>query len=1010
MVPRSFRFVPDRLPREVGPVEAPMSLTASDGTGLALAALDARAVVRDPIAFTELRMTFVNPENRIIEGQFKITLPPGAKLSRFAMAIDGRWQEGEVVEKQAARRAYEDFLHRRQDPALLEQAAGNEFTARVFPIPAKGTKELILSYSQELASASEPYRLALRGLPEIGKLDVTVKHDGDAFQLHRSKFVPDADVEVPVADGRRQGRRDADLVIVRVPLEGTGLVQGAPVDEVDSLAILVDTSASRALGWSEEVRLVDGLVEGLRAGSGADVPLLVAAFDQEAVILFEGTTGGWNNEARARLAARKPLGASNLHGALTFLGRQQRGYGRVIIVSDGVATAGHEDGAVVAGSAKELAGKGTQRIDAIVVGGMRDEVALGRIVNAGLPRGGTVIDGRSPLPAIADRLTRPTLGDVEIAVEGAEWSWPKVASGRQLGDQVLVFARVGDKTQDLSLRVQGQVVKVSAQSLGRAPRPLLERAVAGAQIQSLVETRDLVPPSKKQERAKLADEIVSLSTKHRVLSPLTALLVLETEADYARFGIARNALADILTVEEGEISVLHRSKPVTASNRKNQPANKTPTLADKDADGEPGKAEPETGERDRRAGNDELALDEGGMSDDAKKEKSKDEEDSFAPAGPRQYVAAESEADKPADSPVVGGASTPPPAEAPAPAAPPPPPSSADSRPDPEPARRESRPAPRPDRGESEEKRVSAYTGKMAQVMRALGRKENAQALDLAWKWRSESPGDVMALIALGEALEKGGDLVTAARAYGSLIDLFPGRADLRRFAGERLDRIATPEALALAADSYKKAAAQRPDHPASHRLLAFALVKLGLHEQAFAALEHGLRQAYPDGRFAGVRQILAEDLGLVAAAWAKVEPARKKEIYSRLAKAGGQREDAPSLRFVLNWETDANDVDFHIHDKNGGHAYYSSQELPSGGELYEDVTTGYGPECFTIRGKATAAPYRLEAHYYSRGPMGYGMGKLQIIRHDGRGGLKFEERPFVVMQDQAYVALGTVR
>ena len=41
---------------------------------------------------------------------------------------------------------------------------------------------------------------------------------------------------------------------------------------------------------------------------------------------------------------------------------------------------------------------------------------------------------------------------------------------------------------------------------------------------------------------------------------------------------------------------------------------------------------------------------------------------------------------------------------------------------------------------------------------------------------------------------------------------------------------------------------------------------------------------------------------------------------------------------------------------------------------------------------------------------MGYGMGKLQVIRHDGRGTLKFEERPFVVMQDRAFVQLGTVR
>ena len=39
---------------------------------------------------------------------------------------------------------------------------------------------------------------------------------------------------------------------------------------------------------------------------------------------------------------------------------------------------------------------------------------------------------------------------------------------------------------------------------------------------------------------------------------------------------------------------------------------------------------------------------------------------------------------------------------------------------------------------------------------------------------------------------------------------------------------------------------------------------------------------------------------------------------------------------------------------------------------------------------------------------MGYGMGKLQIIEHDGQGGLRFEERPFVVMDDGAYVDLGT--
>ena len=143
------------------PAELPLSLTASDGTGLALRSLTARAVVEAPLAFTELFLTFENPENRVLEGRFRITLPPGATVSRFAMKIGQHWQEGEVVERQAARQAYEDFLHRRQDPALLEQEAGNSFSARVFPIPARGKKELILSYSQALPGRDARFLLPL---------------------------------------------------------------------------------------------------------------------------------------------------------------------------------------------------------------------------------------------------------------------------------------------------------------------------------------------------------------------------------------------------------------------------------------------------------------------------------------------------------------------------------------------------------------------------------------------------------------------------------------------------------------------------------------------------------------------------------------------------------------------------------------------------------------------------------------------------------------------------------
>ena len=336
------------------------------------------------------------------------------------------------------------------------------------------------------------------------------------------------------------------------------------------------------------------------------------------------------------------------------------------------------------------------------------------------------------------------------------------------------------------------------------------------------------------------------------------------------------------------------------------------------------------------------------------------------------------------------------------------------------------RPAPRPDaltedsdeldRGaeRSKAERIAPYEGRFKDAMERIAAKRFDEARKMVHAWRAESPGDVLALVALGELAEAQGDVELAARAYGSVIDLFSNRADLRRFAGERLERISLKDgsALELAIDSFEKALADRPDHPSSGRLLTFALVRKRSYAQAFDVAVAASRRGYEVDRYAGVDRILREDIGLVGAAWARAEPGRREEILGKVRTAGGTVESGPSLRFILNWETDANDVDFHIHDGRGGHAFYGSPHLRSGGDLYADVTTGYGPECFTIRGAKAkrAAPYHLDAHYYSRGPMGYGMGKLEVIEHDGNGNLTFDERPFIVMVDSAFVDLGEVR
>jgi tetratricopeptide (TPR) repeat protein len=1011
VAPASFRFAKAPADPQEAEAAAPIQLTASDGTGLSLVALEADGLLEPPLAFTELRLTFENPRDEVIEGRFRIALPPGAAISRFAMKIDGAWQEGEVVERQRARQTYEEFLHRRQDPALLEQEAGNEFSARVFPIPARGRKELVVSYSHAMARSDAPYVLPLRGLSEIGRLDVRVLlgdrpasgaaasnlggevKERRVVELHKTGWTPDRDFEIAQdRAGSRAGLRHENLSVVRV----SAPVEAVP-QEISGLYVLVDSSASRALGYKTQVRRLAELVAGLRDGAGERTPLGVAAFDQEVVPVFEGEARGFGRAEIERLGSRRPLGASDLVSALRWLGdRLARNGGkhpRVLLITDGVATAGDTETRALKAAVHALRTHGVERLDVLAVGGLRDEAVLRELTTGNLAHDGQRLDGGAPLEEIARRLTLACRSGIRVAVDGAAWVWPETLDGMQPGDEALVYADV-PAGRPLRLSLDGRAVAVG--ELAGIERPLLERAWVQARIERMVHLRDAALSGDDDLRRALALQITELSVKHRVLSPYTALLVLETEADYARFGLDRRALADILTVGAGGLDVLARAQPPRF------PAGRIPVdtqkaeLSDEEVEdlqalGSVAESEPVA---DAVVGGVEGGAPGGVVSGVSGNDAS------MAPSPPPPLPAPRiASPARPVEVPEPIGTETDAPLRV--------------GSPEPEDesviTRETSERRVRDDEIEEKGQRVSPYTGRFGEVMAHLAAGRVNEARALAEPWSAEAPGDVLALLALGEAWEAAGETSAAARAYGSLIDLFPGRVDMRRLAGERLERLGDA-GLGLAIDTYQKAVLDRPDHLSGHRLLAWALLRAGRFAEAFDAIDQGLARDYPGGRFAGAERVLREDLGLLAAAWRKAEPARREEIRSRLAARGAHLETWPSLRFVLSWETDANDVDLHVYDRRGAHAYYSQKTLPSGGELYADVTTGYGPECFTIRDPDDeAAPYNLRVHYYSRGPMGYGMGTVHVIRHDGEGGLSVEPRPFVMMVDDAMVDAGLV-
>lgn len=1090
----------DREETSADDAAPPITLTASDGTGLRLANVEVLAVQESPLAFTELRLEFDNPSGRTIEGRFRMVLPERAKLARLAMKVGNAYQEAEVVERQAARLAYEDALHQKRDPLLLEQAGGNTVEARVFPIAAHEHKRIIVAYSEPVLD-HVGHVLPLQGLPVLDRVSIKIYEGANRkpVELERVNYAPGAELRS----------------LLRVPL-GAQLVRAGnlavmrftPVDETKPEALgatllLVDTSASQTLSLRRTSEQLGDVLRKL--GNGGDERVVIAAFDQDVQVLLEGTFASAADGIGSLLRERRALGASNLSAALAVAAEQVRARAihRVVLVTDGLATAGEREPAALRASVLAAGRAGLERLDVIVpAGSARDATVLSQLVSAGLPSAGAVLDGRDDSQTIARKLRSRVVRDLPVRVEGASFVWPRVVSSVQAGDELIVAAEL-PANRPVRLSAGDRAIKLPEPGSGTPT--LLARFHAEARIAALLEREATEGRNRDLQR-----QIVELSRRERVLSPYTSLLVLETDADYSRFGIARRAPGAYLSVRDGRLALGDSpTLPGQSSGRgstvgadtENSRVNRgpqefgeaaAPKALGRDSDGSESAQGNMWGEEIAEAfGAGGLGLSgtgEGGGSEGVGLGSTGTQghgsgigsgqgvgaghgrlAGSHATSAPKVrsgtaqvsgrlppevvqrivrqnfgrfrqcYEGALATRPHLEGRAVVrfqigkGGA-----VEGPVRLAPAfvdralnecikqaflslsfPTPEGGnvlvsyplllgDGATPPTPARATVEPPTTPERPAS----AAPYRGRLGEITALLTQKRTSEALQQALEWTQREPVETLPYFALGRvytALERPRD---AARAFGSLIDLYSARADIRRYAGNLLESLPESSGLDLAIDSYRVARSDRPDHPSSHRLLAFALVKRSRYSEAFDVLLAALARGTRSDRFRGVERVLRDDLALVTALWEAHEPTAREALRDRLDAAGVQPTPTASLRFILTWETDANDVDFHIYDAAGNHAWYSNPRLPGGGELYADITTGYGPECFSLPLPPETNPreYHVQAHYYARGPMGYGMGKLEIIEFDGHGKARFEERPYLVMEDHAYADLGTIR
>lgn len=214
------------------------------------------ASVQGALARTEIRETFRNPTGDTLEGIYRFPLPAGARISRLALVVDGRLEEGAIEERGRAGKIWRGVIRQGtpvalrkpdeeyvwvpgpwRDPALLEWRAGNQFELRIFPIPARGSRTVILAYTETLPRTARGrryvYPLASTGSGRAAARDFRFEltlagHDpaaplftphyalaraGDRLSLSARDFRPSGDLVVDFATGNS----DAPLAVRSQP-------------------------------------------------------------------------------------------------------------------------------------------------------------------------------------------------------------------------------------------------------------------------------------------------------------------------------------------------------------------------------------------------------------------------------------------------------------------------------------------------------------------------------------------------------------------------------------------------------------------------------------------------------------------------------------------------------------------------------------------------------------------------------------------------------------------------
>jgi len=277
-------------------------------------------------------------------------------------------------------------------------------------------------------------------------------------------------------------------------------------------------------------------------------------------------------------------------------------------------------------------------------------------------------------------------------------------------------------------------------------------------------------------------------------------------------------------------------------------------------------------------------------------------------------------------------------------------------------------------------------------LMRA---KQTEDALAAAKEWRAIDAYNLVVVRLIGDLYSELGKRDEARRAYSAVVELLPEDAGAQRALASVLKQAGD---LSGAYDRLVSAFELAP----KDRRLAFELAdvanRLGRTDEARERFETIVADPetadavrYPaKQRLAQIYSQAARD----ATAAGKADDAKVLSAkITELAINGGTEND---IKVYLTWDTDRSDVDLWVTNPDGERVFYSHKEGKFGEALYDDVTTGYGPESYTAP-KARPGEYLVQVNYYGGGPANFSeaRGEVVVILDEGKPGEQRKVLPY---------------